>query len=199
MSPIKVEPRAPRRRHYSASLHDEAKTSPTTTPVHSPAFHGLTPPASVYRAYRARERSRSMPVAAAAAEVAPTTRAEDTGGFSVAHVIRAIVAGAADSSVTLDKPASAYQLRISEGSGSMKVDDDFPELDGTVELISVGVTTLLLVDANTERVLVSVALPEEVVGLRREQRAKLTAIDLTCQATGAAPFTVRVVSSLIHV
>lgn len=57
------------------------------------------------------------------------------------------------------------------------------ELDGTVELISVGVNTLLLTEASSERVVLKVSLPPEVVGLRRGERAKLTAIPLMCTPT----------------
>ena len=81
MSPIKVD-HTHRRAHRSREVFgDERKTaSPGSAPVHSPAFHGLTPPASVYRAHR--QRSRSVH-AAPSGDVVPMTLAEDTGGFSV--------------------------------------------------------------------------------------------------------------------
>ena len=42
----------------------------------------------------------------------------------------------------------------------------------------------MLAEASSDRVVLLLKLPDEVVGLRREQRAKLTKIDITCTAPG---------------
>lgn len=44
----------------------------------------------------------------------------------------------------------------------------------------------MLAEASSDRVVLLLKLPEEVVGLRREQRAKLTKIDVTCTPTTGA-------------
>jgi hypothetical protein len=117
-----------------------------------------------------------------------------TPPFTVSHIIAAVLkayhSGHAGLGLGLSGDPGKYDMRIAEDDGS--VDPDFPELDPSVTLTTVGVDKFVMCERATDRPVLRVTIPAAAMRLRAcEQeggpagRRSATAAAVTAGVVGA--------------